>query len=120
MKKTSLSMLLAAVSAVVFSVSGCHKPTPPASAPGASASSASTSSASDPNTPPECNAYIKRVEACIDKLAAKDPSQANTAKQMLEGISAQLSKATDKAALAQACTQASTTFDQTASQYGCN
>jgi|GEM_PF-2766635 len=114
MKKIFLPVLLAAVLAAAGVVSGCNKSESPAKP----ASAASSSYVDNPDLPPECNAYIKKIDACIGR-AGEAVSLVANGKQMIENMVSQWSHVADKKQLAQICTQVSTNLDQTLSAYGC-
>jgi len=89
-------------------------PTPPASpAPSATPPAASTAS-----LPAECEAYLTKVNACMDKLGNSNPAAASI-KQQLDSARAQWASVPDKTQLASQCKQSSDLFAQSASQMGC-
>ena len=69
-------------------------------------------------TPAECEAYVAKVNACMDKLGSSNPAVASF-KQQMEAAKAQWAAVTDKTQLAAQCKQASDLFAQSATQMGC-
>lgn len=88
---------------------------PPATAPSTAAPAASTSSAT---VPAECEAYLAKVNACMDKLGSSNPAAASI-KQQLDSAKSQWAAIPDKTQLAAQCKQSSDLFAQSASQMGC-
>lgn len=84
----------------------------------APASTASASAAAPGAVPAECDAYIRQVNACMDKLGANSPAVA-TFRQQLDAARAQWATVPDKAMLASQCKQSTDLFSQSASQMGC-
>jgi len=89
---------------------------PSSTAAGATASAATAASAG--GVPAECDDYIRKVNACMDKLGANSPAVA-TFRQQLEASRAQWATVQDKTALAAQCKQSTDLFTQSASQMGC-
>lgn len=96
--------------------------TPPAStpAPTTPAPSATTPPAtgSTASVPAECEAYLAKVNACMDKLGSSNPAAASI-KQQLESAKSQWAAIPDKTQLAAQCKQSSDLFAQSATQMGC-
>lgn len=86
----------------------------PAAPPAASSPAGSASSA----LPSECEAYVTKVNACMDKLGSSNPAAASV-KQQLEAAKSQWAAVPDKTQLAAQCKQSSDLFAQSASQMGC-
>ncbi|ALM83575.1 hypothetical protein [Bordetella sp. N] len=96
-------------------------PAPSSTAPAGAMAPASTASASataPDDVPAECDAYIRQVNACMDKLGANSPAVA-TFRQQLDAARAQWATVPDKAMLASQCKQSTDLFSQSASQMGC-
>lgn len=66
----------------------------------------------------ECDAYVDRVNKCMDKLGANSP-MATTYKQQMEAAKAQWAGIQDKTALANVCKQANDAFNQSAQMLKC-
>ncbi|MFY0479043.1 DUF5339 family protein [Achromobacter marplatensis] len=94
--------------------------TPPASAPTTPAPAATTPPAtgSSASVPAECEAYLAKVNACMDKLGSSNPAAASI-KQQLESAKSQWAAIPDKTQLAAQCKQSSDLFAQSATQMGC-
>lgn len=88
----------------------------PAAAPAASTPPPTASAAGD--IPADCDAYIKKVSACMDKLGANSPA-ASAFKQQMDSARAQWASVPDKTQLAAQCKQSSDLFTQSSSQMGC-
>ncbi len=69
--------------------------------------------------PAECESYVKRVNACVEKAQGANPAGAEAFRQQLETTRAQWAQIPDKAALAAACKQAEDAFAQTAAMLKC-
>ena len=127
-ERKTLGILALAAAAVLMA--GCDKTTsaatpaaPSTSAPASSSSTtppAATTPApsSSAATPAECEAYVAKVNACMDKLGNGNPAVASF-KQQMEAAKAQWAAVTDKTQLAAQCKQASDLFAQSATQMGC-
>lgn len=94
--------------------------TPPASTPAPTTPSAATPPAtgSAASVPAECEAYLAKVNACMDKLGSSNPAAASI-KQQLESAKSQWAAIPDKTQLAAQCKQSSDLFAQSATQMGC-
>jgi hypothetical protein len=97
-----------------LTLAGCgEKAAPPTSAPAAPAATAAA------GLPPECDAYVKTVTACVEKVGGSNPAVA-TFKAQMEKNKAEWAKAPSKAALGPACKQMDDTFkSQTAPMLKC-
>lgn len=100
-------------------------PAPSAAAPATSAPSSAAPSATAPvatasagDVPAECEAYIRKVNTCMDKLGANSPAVA-TFRQQLDAARTQWASVPDKVALAAQCKQSTDLFSQSATQMGC-
>ena len=93
-------------------------PTSTPTAPAAPAPSATPPAASTASLPAECEAYLTKVNACMDKLGNSNPAAASI-KQQLDSARAQWASVPDKTQLASQCKQSSDLFAQSASQMGC-
>lgn len=93
-------------------------PVTPAPAPAAPAPSATPPAAASATVPAECEAYLAKVNACMDKLGNSNPAAASI-KQQLDSAKAQWAAVSDKTQLAAQCKQSSDLFAQSASQMGC-
>ena len=128
-ERKTLGILALAAAAVLMA--GCDKKDDKAATPAAPSTSAPASSSS--TTPPaastpapsssaaapaECEAYVAKVNACMDKLGNGNPAVASF-KQQMEAAKAQWAAVTDKTQLASQCKQASDLFAQSATQMGC-
>jgi len=89
-------------------------PPPPATSPSTAAPAAGAAA----SIPAECEAYIAKVNACMDKLGSGNPAAA-AIKEQLDAARAQWGAVSDKTQLATQCKQSSDTFTQSASQMGC-
>ena len=85
---------------------------------GDASKSSTTSVASTSSSVAECDAYVERVNKCMDKLGANSPMAA-TYKQQMDSAKTQWATMQDKSALANACKQANTAFDQSAQMLKC-
>lgn len=136
-QRKMIGMLVLAASVGVLA--GCNKSDEKAAAPAASSAPApaATPPASTPapttpapsaTTPPatgatasvpaECEAYLAKVNACMDKLGSSNPAAASI-KQQLESAKSQWAAIPDKTQLAAQCKQSSDLFAQSATQMGC-
>jgi hypothetical protein len=97
---------------LAVSLTACHgkndEATKSATAPVAAAS----------NSVAECDAYVDRVNKCMEKLGA-DNAMATTYKQQMDAAKALWASLQDKAALANACKQANDAFNQSAQMLKC-
>lgn len=125
-----------ALAASVGVLAGCNKsdekPVPPAAstapatppattpAPMTPAPSATTppATSSTASVPAECEAYLAKVSACMDKLGSSNPAAASI-KQQLDSAKSQWAAIPDKTQLAAQCKQSSDLFAQSATQMGC-
>ncbi|MEN5066695.1 DUF5339 family protein [Achromobacter aegrifaciens] len=89
-------------------------PPPPATSP----SSAAPAAGAAASVPAECEAYVAKINACMDKLGSGNPAAA-AIKEQLDAARAQWGSVSDKTQLAAQCKQSSDTFTQSASQMGC-
>ncbi len=87
---------------------------PPATSPSSAAPAAGTAA----SVPAECEAYVAKINACMDKLGSGNPAAA-AIKEQLDAARAQWGAVSDKTQLAAQCKQSSDTFTQSASQMGC-
>ena len=128
-----------ALTAALAVLAGCNKSDEKAAPPAASTPPASSSTT--PGTPPaastppatttpapaagataglpaECDAYLNKVSACMDKLGASNPAAASF-KQQLDAAKTQWATISDKTQLAAQCKQSADLFAQSATQMGC-
>ncbi|WP_263914777.1 DUF5339 family protein [Achromobacter sp. 79A6] len=128
-----------ALTAALAVLAGCNKSDEKAAPPAASTPPASSSTT--PGTPPaastppatttpapaagataglpaECDAYLSKVSACMDKLGASNPAAASF-KQQLDAAKTQWATISDKTQLAAQCKQSADLFAQSATQMGC-
>ena len=116
-ERKTLGILALAAAAVLMA--GCDKKDDKAATPAAPSTSAPASSSSttppaattpapssSAATPAECEAYVAKVNACMDKLGNGNPAVASF-KQQMEAAKAQWAAVTDKTQLAAQCKQAS-------------
>ena len=68
--------------------------------------------------PPECDAYVTKVDACVKSLGEGN-QMAGTFKQSMETARASWANIPDKVALANSCKQANQMFTQNAAAFGC-
>lgn len=99
--------------------------TPPAAPPAASTPPATTApsgsgapAGASAALPAECDAYLTKVSACMDKLGASNPAAASF-KQQLDAAKTQWATISDKTQLAAQCKQSADLFAQSATQMGC-
>lgn len=90
--------------------------TPPASTP--APSSTAPAAGATAGLPAECDAYLTKVSACMDKLGASNPAAASF-KQQLDAAKTQWATISDKMQLASQCKQSADLFAQSATQMGC-
>lgn len=90
--------------------------TPPASTPAPSSSAPAAGATA--GLPAECDAYLTKVSACMDKLGASNPAAASF-KQQLDAAKTQWATISDKTQLASQCKQSADLFAQSATQMGC-
>ncbi len=90
--------------------------TPPASTPAPSSSAPAAGATA--GLPAECDAYLTKVSACMDKLGASNPAAASF-KQQLDAAKTQWASISDKTQLAAQCKQSADLFAQSATQMGC-
>ena len=90
--------------------------TPPASTP--APSSTAPAAGATAGLPAECDAYLTKVSACMDKLGASNPAAASF-KQQLDADKTQWATISDKTQLASQCKQSADLFAQSATQMGC-
>lgn len=84
----------------------------------ATATAPATTTASATPMPAQCEAYLSRVQQCVDRLGTSSPA-APMVRQQLETTRQQWSQISDQAALAQACTQADASWTQSSAAMGC-
>ena len=121
------------LAAALAALAGCDKvdkaatPAAPSSstpAPAAPAPSSTAPPAAAPapgaaaSVPAECEAYVAKINACMDKLGSGNPAAA-AIKEQLDAARSQWAAVSDKTQLAAQCKQSSDTFTQSASQMGC-
>ena len=126
------------LAAALAALAGCDKvdkaATPAAPAPSTPAPSSTAPSSTAPSTPApssaapapgaaasvpaECEAYVAKINACMDKLGSGNPAAA-AIKEQLDAARSQWAAVSDKTQLAAQCKQSSDTFAQSASQMGC-
>lgn len=90
--------------------------TPPASTP--APSSTAPAAGATAGLPAECDAYLTKVSACMDKLGPSNPAAASF-KQQLDAAKTQWATISDKTQLASQCKQSADLFAQSATQMGC-
>ncbi|WP_332007034.1 DUF5339 family protein [Achromobacter sp.] len=132
-QRKMIGMLVLAASVGVLA--GCNKSDEKAAAPAASSAPAPAATTPAPTTPApsattppatgatasvpaECEAYLAKVNACMDKLGSSNPAAASI-KQQLESAKSQWAAIPDKTQLAAQCKQSSDLFAQSATQMGC-
>jgi hypothetical protein len=69
--------------------------------------------------PAECDAYVKAVTACVDKMSASNKQVAEMFKKQMDDAKASWTAVADKAALAGTCKQAQDAFSQSSKAMGC-
>lgn len=108
----NLSCVAALLVASIFS--GCNRETPSAQT-GASTKNVAAASATSKSEglPPECDAYIRTVTACVEKVGASNPAVASF-KQQLDVSRSEWAKVPDKTAFAASCKQMDDSFKATA------
>ncbi|MGS1106698.1 DUF5339 family protein [Achromobacter anxifer] len=116
------------LAAALAALAGCDKvdkaATPAAPAPSSTAPSTPAPSSAAPapgaaaSVPAECEAYVAKINACMDKLGSGNPAAA-AIKEQLDAARSQWAAVSDKTQLAAQCKQSSDTFAQSASQMGC-
>ncbi|MBB1624873.1 DUF5339 family protein [Achromobacter sp. UMC71] len=123
-----------ALTAALAVLAGCNKsdeksppaasstPAPAATTPGTPPAATTPPAAATPTPtaglPAECDAYLTKVSACMDKLGASNPAAASF-KQQLDAARTQWATISDKTQLAATCKQSSDMFAQSATQMGC-
>ena len=115
-----------ALTAALAALAGCNKSDEKAAPPAASTTPASTPAPSSTapaagataGLPAECDAYLTKVSACMDKLGASNPAAASF-KQQLDAAKTQWATISDKTQLASQCKQSADLFAQSATQMGC-
>lgn len=132
-QRKMIGMLVLAASVGVLA--GCNKSDEKAAAPATSSAPAPAATTPAPTTPApsattppatgatasvpaECEAYLAKVNACMDKLGSSNPAAASI-KQQLESAKSQWAAIPDKTQLAAQCKQSSDLFAQSATQMGC-
>jgi hypothetical protein len=127
-----------ALTAALAALAGCNKSDEKVAPPAASTTPAPSTTTPAATTPPattapsssgapagataglpaECDAYLTKVSACMDKLGASNPAAASF-KQQLDAAKTQWATISDKTQLAAQCKQSADLFAQSASQMGC-
>ncbi len=123
-----------ALTAALAVLAGCNKsdekappaasntPAPAATTPGTPPAATTPPAAATPaptaGLPAECDAYLTKVSACMDKLGASNPAAASF-KQQLDAARTQWATISDKTQLAATCKQSADMFAQSATQMGC-
>ena len=97
---------------VAASLAACGKKNDEAAVTSATSVAATSSSV------PECDAYIDRVNKCVEKLGANSPMAANY-KQQMDATKATWAEMRDKSVLANVCKQANDAFNQSAQLMKC-
>lgn len=92
--------------------------TPPAATTPPAAATPPAATGSTAGLPAECDAYLTKVSACMDKLGASNPAAASF-KQQLDAARTQWASISDKTQLAATCKQSADMFAQSATQMGC-
>lgn len=113
-RKNALTCLVAASLVALFS--GCSKEPQavPTKAPATAAAPAPAAApAKSDGLPAECDAYIRTVTACVDKVGSSNPGVASF-KQQMEASRAEWAKVPDKSAFAATCKQMEDSFKATA------
>lgn len=136
MKHHRKAFCILALAASLAALAGCNKSEDKAAAPAASTpapaapapvtpapsstppSSAAPAAGATASVPAECEAYLAKVNACMDKLGSANPAAA-AIKEQLDAARAQWGAISDKTQLAAQCKQSSDSFAQSASQMGC-
>ena len=77
-----------------------------------------TTSVGKTSLPPECDAYVTKVDACVKSLGSNN-QMAGSFKQAMETARASWANIPDKTALANSCKQADAMFSQNAAAMGC-
>ncbi|HTK00596.1 MAG TPA: DUF5339 family protein [Bordetella sp.] len=103
-------LALMAVMACAIALAGCDKKQ--------DAAAPASSSGSTASIPAECETYVQKVNACVNKLGQDNPAMA-AIKQQLDAARAQWSAVADQSQLAAQCKQSNDMFSQSASQIGC-
>lgn len=86
----------------------------PAAAPSDSAAATSTGS-----IPAECEAYVNKVNACVEKMHGSNAQMAETFKKQMEDAKASWASIPDQEQLKNVCIQADQAFEPAAKQLGC-
>ena len=74
---------------------------------------------SDNNIPPECQAYINAVQACVDHMSNSSPGVAEQVRQQMDQQRRQWAAEPNRQGLATACRAATNNFNSSARQMGC-
>ena len=140
MKLTNKMLLLAILSTTLVACGKKDDTAAPAAptatpAPAAPASSAPVAPVADPVAAPvttpatvastgdalpaECDAYLKRAEACYAKAASANAAAVTQMQQGLEQVRTQWNAVPDKSQLGEACKMADTQFAQTVAMLKC-
>ena len=92
--------------------------TPPAATTPPATTTPAPAAGATAGLPAECDAYLSKVSACMDKLGASNPAAASF-KQQLDAAKTQWATISDKTQLAAQCKQSADLFAQSATQMGC-
>lgn len=111
------SLISAAAIVIALTLSGCGKEPQavPTKAPttAAAPAPAPAAPAKSDGLPAECDAYIRTVTACVEKVGSSNPAIASF-KQQMETSRAEWAKVPDKTAFANTCKQMEDSFKATA------
>lgn len=69
--------------------------------------------------PAECDSYLKKVEACVEKIGGQNAQTAEAFKKGMDMTKSSLASIQDQAQAKAICSQAEQAFDATAKQAGC-
>lgn len=69
--------------------------------------------------PAECDAYLKKVEACVEKIGGQNAQTAEAFKKGMDMTKSSLASIQDQDQAKAICSQAEQAFDATAQQAGC-
>ena len=90
---------------------------PVSSAPAAASSEPTAAAAA--SLPAECESYLKKVEACVEKIGGQNAQTAEAFKKGMDMTKSSLASIKDQAQAKAVCSQAEQAFDATAKQAGC-
>lgn len=91
----------------------------PAADTTATAPAATDATASTGGLPAECEAYLKRAEACYAKAASANAAAVDQMRQGLDQVRTQWNAVPDKSQLGEACKMAESQFAQTVAMLKC-